>query len=64
MWPAVYDARVAAIDQYIGYLSKFKASAIVLESGKQVVVRLPTGDRAATATVSSSWQTCSARGTR
>jgi twitching motility protein PilT len=42
---------VAAIDAYIGYLIKFKATAIVLESGKQLVVRLPTGDRSATATV-------------
>lgn len=42
---------MAAIDAYIGYLSKFGASAIILESGKQVVVRLPTGDRAATQTL-------------
>ncbi len=42
---------MAAIDTYIGYLTKFKASAIILESGKQVVVRLATGDRPATATV-------------
>jgi twitching motility protein PilT len=42
---------VAAIDTYIGYLTKFKASAIILESGKQVVVRLPAGDRTANATV-------------
>ena len=42
---------MAAIDTYIGYLTKFKASAIILESGKQVVVRLPTGDRNASATV-------------
>ncbi len=42
---------MAAIDTYIGYLTKFKASAIILESGKQVVVRLPAGDRAANATV-------------
>jgi twitching motility protein PilT len=42
---------VAAIDAYIGYLTKFKASAIILESGKPVVVRLPTGDRSTTAMV-------------
>ena len=40
-----------AIDQYIGYLTKFKATAIILESGKQLVVRLPTGDRSATASI-------------
>jgi twitching motility protein PilT len=42
---------VPAIDTYIGYLTKFKASAIVLESGKQVVVRLASGDRGTTASV-------------
>ncbi len=40
-----------AIDTYIGYLSKFSASAIILESGKQILVRLPTGDRATTQTL-------------
>ncbi|MBS1122963.1 MAG: Twitching motility protein PilT [Deltaproteobacteria bacterium] len=43
---------MAAIDTYIGYLSKFGASAIILESGKQILVRLPTGDRSATQTLS------------
>jgi len=43
---------VAAIDAYIGYLSKYQASAIILESDKQIVVRLPSGDRAATQTLS------------
>ena len=43
---------MAAIDVYIGYLSKFQASAIILESGKQILVRLPSGDRAATQTLS------------
>jgi len=42
---------VAAIDAYIGYLSKFGASAIILESGKQILVRLPAGDRAANQTL-------------
>ena len=42
---------MAAIDPYIGYLSKFGASAIILESGKPILVRLPTGDRAATQTL-------------
>jgi twitching motility protein PilT len=42
---------MAAIDLYIGYLAKFGASAIILESGKQILVRLPTGDRAATQTL-------------
>jgi len=37
---------------YIGYLSKFQASAIILEAGKQLLVRLPSGDRAATQTIS------------
>ena len=39
---------MAAIDTYIGFLSKFQASAIILEGGKQIVVRLATGDRSAT----------------
>jgi twitching motility protein PilT len=43
--------RVAAIDTYIAYLGKFKASAIILESGKNVVVRLAGGDRSATANI-------------
>jgi twitching motility protein PilT len=42
---------VALIDTYIGYLSKFAASAIILESGQQILVRLPAGDRAATQTL-------------
>ncbi|HVK86089.1 MAG TPA: type IV pilus twitching motility protein PilT [Kofleriaceae bacterium] len=42
---------MGAIDTYIGYLSKFGASAIILESGKQILVRLATGDRAATQTL-------------
>ena len=35
------------IDSYIAYLAKFNASAIILESNKNLVVRLPSGDRAA-----------------
>ncbi|MBX3157683.1 MAG: type IV pilus twitching motility protein PilT [Deltaproteobacteria bacterium] len=42
---------MAAIDAYIGYLTKFGASAIILESGKQILVRLPSGDRPATQTL-------------
>ncbi len=42
---------MAAIDTFIGYLTKFNASAIILESGKNVVLRLPTGDRAAAQTL-------------
>ena len=44
---------MAAIDTYIGFLSKFSASAIILESGKQILVAAaPAGDRAATQTLS------------
>jgi twitching motility protein PilT len=43
---------MAAIDVYIGYLAKFGASAIILESGKQILVRMPSGDRPATQTIS------------
>ena len=39
---------MAAIDTYIGYLSRFEASAIIIENGKQILVRLPSGDRGAT----------------
>ncbi len=42
---------MAAIDNYIGYLTKFKATAIILESGKQALVRLATGDRSTSAMV-------------
>ena len=42
---------MASIDTFIGYLTKFNASAIILESGKNVVLRLPTGDRAAAQTL-------------
>ena len=42
---------MAAIDTYIGYLTKFKANAIILESGKNVIVRLAGGDRSATANI-------------
>jgi twitching motility protein PilT len=42
---------VAAIDTYIAYLTKFKANAIILESGKNVIVRLAGGDRSATANI-------------
>ena len=35
------------IDSYIAYLAKFNASAIILESNKNLVVRLPSGDRSA-----------------
>jgi twitching motility protein PilT len=43
---------VADIDAYIAYLTKFQASALILESNKQIVVRLPSGERAANQTVS------------
>ncbi len=43
---------MAAIDTYIGYLSRFGASAIIIESGKSILVRLPSGDRAANQIVS------------
>jgi twitching motility protein PilT len=46
-----YWKTVAAIDTYIGFLTKFQASAIIIESGKAIVVRLPTGDRSATQTL-------------
>ena len=42
---------MAAVDTYVGYLSKFNASAIIIESGKQILVRLPSGDRAANQTL-------------
>ncbi len=42
---------MAAIDTYIAYLTKFKAQAIVLESGKNVIVRLAGGDRSATTNI-------------
>jgi twitching motility protein PilT len=42
---------MAIIDAYVGYLSRFQASAIILESGKQIVVRLASGDRPASQVV-------------